>query len=91
MITSAISCGVNILLELYALVRIITLVPSFFSLRHKLGMLWNGQVARVGSLILLEAMIIYPTMVPIGLLADFVPFSIGSIILLGKTPHYILL
>lgn len=44
----------------------------------------DGRIAKGLSLLLLELLTIGPSAVHISLLADFIPLSVGSLIVLGK-------
>lgn len=72
-----------ILAELYLVARFIFFIfPKGLGLFNQLDLLGDSRMYRTLSLLLLEALAITSTTGPTNLLVDFVPFSIGAVVVL---------
>lgn len=79
-----VSSVVDIVLEVYCLVRIYHLVvPSFLSPQHKFDAILDVRVFRALSLLILDVISAVPAAHFFNILADFVPASLGSLLVLG--------
>lgn len=80
---SAVTRGLNLGIELVILARLISLLfPWIPAADAKMQVARDIQIHRVLSLILLDGATIYPSLFPTSLVADFVPFSAASILVL---------
>ena len=80
---------VSICLEVYCLFRFIQLlVPSFLKLKHKLDAVKDLRIAKSVSLLILDFLIIVPSSIPTNILTDFIPYSLGAIIVLGSSSFF---
>jgi len=71
-------------LELYIVGRLLSLIaPPFLDFKHRIGAVTDTRVLRALSLLLLELFCLVPGVKFIGIVGEFVPFSIGSLIVLG--------
>jgi hypothetical protein len=71
-------------LELYIIGRLLSLIaPPFLELKHRIGAVTDTRVLRALSLLLLELLLLVPGVKFIGIVGEFVPFSIGALIVLG--------
>jgi hypothetical protein len=76
--------SIYITLELYLIVRLASiLAPPFLSFLHRLGCLRDIRIIWGLSLLLLDLLTIFPMAVFTNVLAEFIPFSIGSLAVLG--------
>lgn len=76
---------VSICLEIYCLFRLTQkLVPSFLKFKHKADAMKDIRIAKVMSLLILDLLTIVPSSVPTNILTDFIPFSIGTVIVIGS-------
>jgi hypothetical protein len=68
------------------IIRLALLIaPTFLQLRHRLGVMADIRVLRGLSLMLLEILTIVPAVTFTGgIVAEFIPFSIGSLAVLGQ-------
>lgn len=82
--TAVVSSALDIILEVYCLIRILYLiVPAFLSSQHKVDALVDVRVSRALSLLILDLASAAPAARSFGVLADFLPFSIGALLVLG--------
>ncbi|TDL29736.1 hypothetical protein BD410DRAFT_780218 [Rickenella mellea] len=80
----------SIVLDLYCLIRILVLIiPPFLRLRHKIDALKDIRIARAASLLVLDLLTIAPDSVQINILADFIPQSIGALLVIAAYNHRI--
>ncbi|KAH7909444.1 hypothetical protein BJ138DRAFT_1155256 [Hygrophoropsis aurantiaca] len=71
--------------ELYFVIRFFRIIaPSFLAFHHRVGALADTRILRSLSLVLLELLTIVPGSEFIGIVADFVPFSISALIVLAS-------
>jgi hypothetical protein len=71
-------------LELYIIGRLLSLIaPPFLELKHRIGAVTDTRVLRALSLLLLELFLLVPGVKFIGTVGEFVPFSVGALIVLG--------
>ena len=76
------------MIEVYILIRFITLLfPWMPNLDSKMQAAKDIHIHRALSLIILDGATIYPSLFPTSLLADFVPFSVASILVLIAFNH----
>ncbi|KAF8607661.1 hypothetical protein BDV93DRAFT_603450 [Ceratobasidium sp. AG-I] len=79
----------NILLELYFVARTFTLlVPQFLQFHHKVEMMMDVRVARVASILCLELLTLLPNSLSINIAAEFIPFSLGTLLVLAAFNHH---
>ena len=81
-----------ILAELYLAARFIFFIfPKGLGLFNQLDLLGDSRMYRTLSLLLLEALAITSATGPTNLLVDFVPFSIGAVVVLCEpaSPRYL--
>ncbi len=79
--TSLVGSILNIVLELYILIRILSLMKPP---RLQCATIRDTQVVQAGSLLLFDLLVIVPEAVLTGLIAEFIPFSIGALTVLGQ-------
>ena len=72
------------LLEVYAIGRILSLTYS--QSRHVMNWLGDQPVLQSFSLLILELLTVVPSAIFTGILGEFIPFSIGTIIVLRTYP-----
>ncbi|KAI9448042.1 hypothetical protein H4582DRAFT_56434 [Lactarius indigo] len=77
--TSLVGSILNIVLELYILIRILSLVKPP---RLKCATIQDTLVVQAGSLLLFDLLVIVPEAIPTGVIAEFIPFSIGALTVL---------
>lgn len=71
--------------ELYIIGRLLSLIaPPFLEFKHRIGAVTDTRVLRALSLLLLELSCLVPGVKFIGIVGEFVPFSIGALIVLGR-------
>ena len=73
-----------IILEVYITTRFLGWEGRRFGLWSVLSKSANIRVAQASSLLLLEALTIAPNVVNTGILVQYVPFSLGALVVLGK-------
>ncbi|KIJ20057.1 hypothetical protein PAXINDRAFT_96331 [Paxillus involutus ATCC 200175] len=82
--TSLTTSLVYMTLEVYILLRLMWFIaPGFLSLRHRLAAIGDARALRTASLILLELLTVIPRIKFVGIVAEFIPFAIGSLCVLG--------
>ncbi|EJU00555.1 hypothetical protein DACRYDRAFT_23011 [Dacryopinax primogenitus] len=80
---AAIITVANLFLEIYALVRLFVLLsPSFLSLSHRLCSVCDIRIFWALALIFFELCTAVGNIYPLGLVVDFVPYSLSGMILL---------
>lgn len=80
---AAVMAGMSLLMELYILARFLFLtIPWLFGLDSSVKLSRDVRILQVSSLIVLDAATVYPSLFPTLLIADFVPFSVASILVL---------
>lgn len=73
----------NSLFELYAIIRFIfLLVPSFLRFRHKIHAVKDIRLGKALALLVLDLLTAVPSARPISIAADYIPFVVGTIIVL---------
>ncbi|OJA18981.1 hypothetical protein AZE42_00357 [Rhizopogon vesiculosus] len=71
-------------LELYIISRLLSFIaPPFLEVKHRIGAAMDTRVLRALSLLLLELFCLVPGVKFIGIVGEFVPFSIGALIVLA--------
>ncbi|OAX36203.1 hypothetical protein K503DRAFT_858158 [Rhizopogon vinicolor AM-OR11-026] len=71
-------------LELYIIGRLLSFIaPPFLEVKHRIGAVTDTRVLRALSLLLLELFCLVPGVKFIGIVGEFVPFSIGALIVLA--------
>lgn len=74
----------NFLVELYMLLRLFSLpVPRRARLRDRLLGAKVLAITRVSSLVVFDALTVVPDAIATGIFAQFIPFSVGALIILG--------
>ncbi|KIJ70523.1 hypothetical protein HYDPIDRAFT_23623 [Hydnomerulius pinastri MD-312] len=82
--TSLAASLVSLSLESYVLLRLLSLIaPDFLDLRHRVGAIGDTRALRAASLLLLELLTMVPSAVFISIVGDFVPFTVGSLLVLA--------
>ena len=76
--TSIVASGIDLVLEMYALFRLISLVDP--SLRFLV--LQDIRIRRAGSLIVMDLAILIPRAISTNVLGDFLPFAFTAILVL---------
>ena len=79
--TSLASSILNFVLELYIIIRSLTLMQPP---RMKLTIVQNARIVQAGSLLLFDLLVVIPNTTSTNLLAEFIPFSIGALGVLGQ-------
>jgi hypothetical protein len=51
--------------------------------RLKLTIVWNARIVQAGSLLLFDLLVVVPNTTYTALVAEFVPFSVGALSVLG--------
>jgi hypothetical protein len=83
-IIAVVTTALNLILEIYVTTRFITLlVPSFLHAKDKVHALLDIRIAQALSLLLMDLLTMVPNATSISIPADFVPFSISALIVLG--------
>ncbi|KAH9077187.1 hypothetical protein EDB83DRAFT_1685006 [Lactarius deliciosus] len=77
--TSLVGSTLNIVLESYILIRILSLVKPP---RLQRATIQDTLAAQAGSLLLFDLLVIVPEAIPTGVIAEFIPFSIGALAVL---------
>jgi len=67
------------------------IAPAFMQLKHRLGAMTDVRVLQGISLMLLELLTVVPAVTFTGVLGEFVPFSVGSLAVLGQPCWFIVL
>jgi hypothetical protein len=70
----------NFVLELYIIIRSLSLTQPP---RMKLAIVQNATTVQAGSLLLFDLLVVVPNTTYTALFAEFVPFSIGALCVLG--------
>lgn len=73
----------NIVLELYILIRIMSLMKPP---RFQCATIQDTLVVQAGSLLFFDLLVIVPEAIITDLVAEFIPFSIGALTVLGQLP-----
>lgn len=82
--TAVIMATMFITLELYMIGRLLSLIaPPFLEFRHRIGAVTDTRVLRALSLLLFDILNLVPGVKVIGIIGEFVPFSIGALIVLA--------
>lgn len=70
-------------LELYMIGRLLSFIaPPFLEFKHRIGAVTDTRVLRALSLLLFDILNLVPGVKVIGIVGEFVPFSIGALIVL---------
>ncbi|KAG2367338.1 hypothetical protein BDR07DRAFT_300186 [Suillus spraguei] len=71
-------------LELYMIGRPLSFIaPSFLEFKHRIGAMTDTTILRALSLLLFDILNLVPGVKMIGIVGEFVPFSIGALIVLA--------
>ncbi|KAF8579320.1 hypothetical protein K439DRAFT_1638070 [Ramaria rubella] len=82
--TAVVSSAIDIVLEIYCLLRVYSLVaPAFLSPRHRFDALMDIRISRALSLLILDLATAVPAAHFFNILADFIPDSLCSLIVLA--------
>jgi hypothetical protein len=71
----------NIVLELYILIRILSLIKPP---RLQPATIQDTLLVQAGSLLLFDLLVLVPEAILTDLIAEFIPFSIGALTVLGQ-------
>jgi hypothetical protein len=72
-------------MEFYTLLRLWGLVsPGFLGVGRGIRGLTDYKLLRAASLLALELLTIVPSAISVNIIADFVPYSLGALLVLGK-------
>lgn len=74
--TSLTSSILNFVLELYIIIRSLSLIQPP---RIKLTIVQNARIVQAGSLLLFDLLVVVPNATYTALIAEFIPFSIGAL------------
>jgi len=74
--TSLVSSILNVVLELYIIIRSLSLMQPP---RMKLTIVQNATIVQAGSLLLFDLLVVVPNTTYTDLVAEFVPFSVGAL------------
>jgi hypothetical protein len=89
--TSLVSSLIYLSMEVYVAARAMSLIaPPFLKVQHRLGGFQDSRVLRAISLIVLELLTLVSAPKAAGILNDFVPFSIGSILVLVAFNYHVI-
>ncbi|KAG1866577.1 hypothetical protein DFJ58DRAFT_838359 [Suillus subalutaceus] len=73
-------------LELYIIGRLLSFIaPPFLEFKHRIGAVTDTRVLHALSLLLFDILNLVPGVKAIGIIGEFVPFSIGALIVLDYT------
>jgi hypothetical protein len=87
---SLVSSLIYLSMEVYIAARAMSLIaPPFLKVQHRLGGFQDTRVLRAISLIVLELLILVSAPRAAGILNDFVPFSIGSVLVLVAFNYHV--
>lgn len=76
--------GMFKILELYMIGRLLFFIaPPFLEFRHRIGTVTDMRVLCILSLLLFDILNLVPGVKVIGIIGEFIPFSIGALIVLG--------
>ena len=82
--TAVAATVLNLLLEIYVTLRFVfLLVPAFLQTKDKIHALLDIRIARSLSFLLMDLLTMVPRATFISIPADFIPFSISALIVLG--------
>lgn len=83
--TSLASSFIFLAIEAYTIGRLIFLTsPPFLTVKHQFEAFKDNRVKQALSLLVLEVLTAVPSAISTSLIADFIPFSIGALFVLGK-------
>ena len=75
----------NIIFECYTVLRLtFLLAPSFLKGQHRWDALKDIRIGMALSLLLMDVLTVVPDAIPVSIAADFIPFAIAALIVLGK-------
>lgn len=79
------------MIELYLLARVFWVrIPRRARLRERLvGSKWFS-IARICSLLVFDALTVVPDAISTNIFAQFIPFSVGALVVLSSWPHVVL-
>lgn len=82
--TSLASTCLRIVLDIYVVARTMTFItPPFLRWRHQVETITDFRILRALSLLLLDALTTPSDVIPTNLLLDFIPFSVGALVVLA--------
>ena len=64
------------------------LVPEFLQFHHKVEIMMDFRVARVASILILDLLMLLPSAMSINIAAEFIPFSLGTLLVLAAFNHH---
>lgn len=71
-------------LELYMIYRLLSFIaPPFLEFKHRIGAVTDTRVLRALSLLLFDILNLAPGVKVIGIVGEFIPFSIGALLVLA--------
>lgn len=79
--TSLASSILNFVLELYIIIRSLTLMQPP---RMKLTIVQNARIVQAGSLLFFDLLVAVPNTTYTAFVGEFIPFSVGALVVLGK-------
>jgi hypothetical protein len=84
-LTSLLLSLTNAIFECYAILRLIFLLaPPFLKGRHRWDALKDIRIGMALSLLLMDILTVVPDAIPVSIAADYIPFAIAAMIVLGK-------
>ena len=78
--TSLGSSVLNVVLELYIIIRSLSLTQP----RMKLTIVQNARIVQAGSLLFFDLLVAVPNTTYTAFVGEFIPFSVGALVVLGK-------
>ena len=85
--TAGLTSAINLFIELYVVVRFITLQLPFFLIRHDRRVFADLRLLRALSLLLLDILTVFPSIHFVNIAADYIPSALGMIPVLLAFNH----
>ena len=86
-LSAGLTSAINLSIELYIVVRFITLQLPFFRIRRDRWVFTDLRILRALSLLLLDILTVYPSIRFVNIVADYIPSAIGMIPVLLAFNH----
>ena len=86
-LSAGLTSAVNFFIELYIVVRFITLQLPFFRIRRDRKVFADLRLFRALSLLLLDILTVYPSIRFVNIAADYIPSALGMILVLIAFNH----
>lgn len=85
--TAGLTSAINLFIELYVVVRFVTLQLPFFLIRHDRRVFADLRLLRALSLLLLDILTVFPSIHFVNIAADYIPSALGMIPVLLAFNH----